>query len=154
MALPSSGPLSLYDIGTYIGYSAPYSLSGMGASVGFSAPYAVSDFYGFTYVDIDTYYPSTATCFNYVTFAAQASETVSTDVNVTMYWYGDLGGTIIATVTIYTGTSCNSLLVYTGGDVNCAGENYTSDNNSISPGYYGVQHYRPGTVYVGSPYPC
>ena len=48
MALPSSGPLSLSQIGTAVGASSPYSLRSMSSTAGFSTPDAVSEFYGFT----------------------------------------------------------------------------------------------------------
>ena len=47
MALPSSGPLSLSQIGSAIGTSTPNSLRSMSSTVGFSTPDAVSEFYGF-----------------------------------------------------------------------------------------------------------
>jgi hypothetical protein len=47
MALPSSGPLSLNQIGSAIGTSTPNSLRSMSSTVGFSTPDAVSEFYGF-----------------------------------------------------------------------------------------------------------
>ena len=47
MSLPSSGPLSLSQIGTAVGASAPYSLRSMSATAYKSTPDAMSEFYGF-----------------------------------------------------------------------------------------------------------
>lgn len=47
MALPTSGPLSLSDIGVELSINSPYSLRSMSAEVNFPTPDAVSDFYGY-----------------------------------------------------------------------------------------------------------
>ena len=47
MALPTSGPLSLSDIGVELSINSPYSLRSMSAEANFPTPDAVSDFYGY-----------------------------------------------------------------------------------------------------------
>jgi hypothetical protein len=103
-----------------------------------------------SYVNIDTFYPTEAICYGYVTFAAKTSTSVAVDtnVNVSMYWYGDLGGYISDTVTITAGNYCASANIPASG-VSCYGENYSSDSNYISPSSYGSQIYQYGATYTG-----
>ena len=56
MALPSSGPLSLNDIRVELQQAqANSSLGALSDLAGFAAPDAVSDFYGYSYVNYNTF---------------------------------------------------------------------------------------------------
>ena len=56
MALPSSGTLSLNDIRVELGLAqSNVSLGSMSNSVGFTDPDAVSDFYGYSYANYNTF---------------------------------------------------------------------------------------------------
>ena len=54
MALPSTGPLSLENIGQELGSFPPYSLRNMSSQANKSAPDAVSEFYGYSTPPFDT----------------------------------------------------------------------------------------------------
>jgi len=159
MALPSSGQLSINQIRNEIGTSNG-SLRYLSSLAGFSTPDAISDFYGYSNVVtlyMDYSLPSYATCYNYYIFGANVSNftNVSTDVQVTIYWYGDLGGYMYGTVVIYAGTSCNTVNIYSGGGVNCWGENFSYafiPATGIYPSSYGNQTYQPGNQLTY--YPC
>lgn len=107
-----------------------------------------------TYVTIDYYIPYSATCYSYYTFAATSTTTVSTNVDVEIYWYGDLGGFMSGTVTIVSGTSCNTTSVYSGGGINCFGENISYTSVTLNPSSHGSQIYQVGTQYPDGFSPC
>jgi hypothetical protein len=107
-----------------------------------------------TPVTINYYTPFNVGCYNYLTFAAASSVAVNTDVSVTINWYGDLGGYMSGTVIIYSGTSCNTASFYSGGGVNCAGENETSNSAYVSPSVSGSQTYSIGSQYNIGYAPC
>jgi hypothetical protein len=105
------------------------------------------------YVIIDTYTPYTMTCYSFYNFAAEATTNVDTNVDVEIIWYGDLGGSVIGTVTISSGTACNTVEVATGGSIDCLGENISSISVALDPLSYGTQIYEVGTNSTGV-YPC
>jgi len=112
--------------------------------------YCAGDYYNYSpvhNVTINFYYPSYVGCYNYYYFAATASETLSTSLVVTMYWYGDLGGAFNGSVTINSGASCGSNgWVYSGGTY-CGGEYISSTNYYFTPNSYGSQNYVGGSTY-------
>lgn len=151
MALPSSGQISISQIrDELIGNGSSYSLRQLSAWAGKSTPDAMSEFYGYSAVMnlyIDWTVPSSTTCYSYYTFGAYVTSytNVNTDVNVTIDWYGDLGGYMSGTVTIYSGTSCGvNYNVYSGGNINCWGENFSYANVYISPSASGNHNYYVG----------
>ena len=106
-----------------------------------------------TYVTIDTYTPSSMQCYSFYDYAAEADIAVDTNVDVEIIWNGDLGGSVTGTVTIFSGTACNTVGVATGGLINCLGENISSVNVTLDPSSSGTQIYQVGTNSTG-PYPC
>ena len=147
MALQSSGAISISQIKAELG-SSSYSLRTLSSEAGKSTPDAMSEFYGYsatTVVNIDFTYPTYCGCANYYSFEARSSIAVSTNLTITMYWYGDLGGAFNGNVTIYSGDSCGGNgSVYSGGAVNCYGE-YLSETS-----YYFYTNSGPGQSYVGN----
>lgn len=106
-----------------------------------------------TFVTIDTYTPYTMTCQQYYTFAATSTVAVDTNVNVEITWNGDLGGSVSGTVTISSGTSCNTVSVFSG-NINCLGENISGISVILDPSSYGTQIYEVGTNSTSGLYPC
>lgn len=156
MALQSSGAISISQIHTELG-SSSYSLRTLSAEAGKSTPDAMSEFYGYANavnVDIVAYFPSYCGCYNYYTFAATSSAAVNTTLTVTMYWYGDLGGYMVETTYISSGTTCGSISVYSGGRVNCVGEYRNNEYWSVSPAGSGNQNYSTGITYYNDLVPC
>lgn len=154
MALQSSGAISISQIQAEVGGS--YSLRALSAAAGKSTPDAMSEFYGYSSavtVNINVYLPSNVGCYNYYTFAATSSVNVNTNVNVGIAWYGDLGGYFSGSVSIPSGSSCNSVSVYTGGGVNCVGEYRVNEYWSMFPTTNGGQNYFPN-IAVSDYYPC
>lgn len=148
MALPSSGQISISQIRTELGTS-DGSLRNLSALAGFSSPDAMSEFYGYSNVStvyIDYSLPSYASCYNYYTFGAYTGGTnVNTDVTIDINWYGDLGGYMNGTVTIFTGTACNNNYnVYSGGSISCFGENFSYASATVYPSLSGNHYYQPG----------
>lgn len=107
-----------------------------------------------TFVTIDTFTPYTMTCYSFYDFAAQASDIVDTNVNVEITWNGDLGGQVNGTVTIYSGTACNTVGVASSGFINCLGENISSVYVILDPSSFGSQIYQVGTNTTGGLLPC
>lgn len=154
MALQSSGAISISQIQAEVGGS--YSLRALSAAAGFSTPDAMSEFYGYSSavtVNINVYLPSYVGCGNYYTFAATSSVNVNTNVNVGIAWYGDLGGYFSDSVSISSGSSCNSASVFSGSGVNCIGEYRVNEFWSMFPTTSGSQNYFPNTA-VSDYYPC
>lgn len=160
MPLPSSGPLSISAIrNELVGtYGSSYSLRQLSSWAGFSTPDSISEFYGYS-ANVTLYFdfavPNSATCWSSYTFAAATSTTVNTNVSVTIYWYGDLGGFMSGTVTIFSGTACNTVGVNSGGGISCWGENasiITIPAGGITPTSSGNQTYLPGNQLAF--YPC
>jgi hypothetical protein len=123
MALPSSGPLGIAAIRTELG-STSGSLRALSALASFSTPDAISEFYGYNAavtVNITAYYPAFMQCSSLYTFAATSSIAVNINVNVGISWEGDLGGFLIAPVTISSGTTCGSDLIDSGSGISCFG---------------------------------
>ena len=148
MALPSSGPLSLGDIGTYLGNTTLYSLHDMSVQVGFTDPDAVSEFYGYSTpvtVSITLCDYISADGSGIVTLSATSDANVDTAVTVYWTWSGDLGSTIYGITTISSGTSYGVGTEF--GAV--AGENNVSISAYVSPTSFGTQSYD-----VGPPYSC
>lgn len=152
MPLPSSGQISISQIrNELIGNGSSYSLRQLSAWAGKSTPDAMSEFYNYSAavtVNIDLYFPSYVGCYNNYQFAVQSSQAVNTNVNVTITWYGDLGGYFQGNITIPSGTACNSATIYTGGGVNCYGEYYQNLYWSMSPTSNGNQNYFPNNAYA------
>lgn len=150
MALQSSGAISINQIRTELG-SGSYSLRTLSAAASKSTPDAMSEFYGYSAshnVYINLYYPNYVGCYAYTYFAAVASEAVNTTLQVTMYWYGDLGGAFQAPVYIGVGTTCGSnSSVYTSA-TNCYGEYFSTWNAYLSPSSSGNQNYVFNTYYL------
>lgn len=156
MALQSSGAISISQINAEVTAVDSNSLTTLSTTVGFSAPHSMSEFYGYSAsvtVNIDVYLPSYVGCYNYYTFAATSSAVVNTNVNVGIAWYGDLGGYFSGSVSIPSGSSCNSASVYTGGGVNCVGEYRVNEFWSMFPTTSGGQNYFPYNAYSDY-YPC
>lgn len=107
-----------------------------------------------TFVTIDYYVPYYAGCYNNYTFAATSTTSVNTNVDVEINWYGDLGGFMTGTVTIANGTSCNTAGVYSGGGVDCFGENVSTTNVTLNPSAFGTYVYQVGTQYSIGLAPC
>ena len=105
-------------------------------------------------VIITPYVPYTMTCYQLYTYAAEASSTVATDIDVSITWYGDLGGSLQTIVTISNGTACNTDDIFSGAAINCLGENYSYDSVTLSTYSYGSQTYTIGSTVVGGVYPC
>ena len=154
MPLPSSGPLSISAIRNEEvnngGFASSYSLRQLSAWAGFSTPDSISEFYGYSAthnVTITFYYPSYVGCYNTYCFYATSNEALSTNLAVTMYWYGDLGGAFVGTVTINAGAVCGSNCSVNSGGVNCGGENISATNYYFTPGSYGSQNYIGGATY-------
>jgi hypothetical protein len=158
MALQSSGAISISQIRNEQvnngGFGSTYSLRALSANAGFSTADAMSEFYGYSAapathnVYINLYYPNYVGCYAYTYFAAVASEAVNTTLQVTMYWYGDLGGAFQAPVYIGVGTTCGSnSSVYTSA-TNCYGEYFSTWNAYLSPSSSGNQTYVFNTYYL------
>lgn len=149
MALPSSGQLGINQIRNELGTSNG-SLRYLSSLAGKSTPDAISEFWGYSNT-VNLYFdwtvPSSATCYqNYQFGAYEISLTgVNTNVNITINWYGDLGGYMTGVINFGTGEACsNNYYVYSGGNINCWGENYSYANVSISPGSNGNQVFNVG----------
>jgi len=123
-----------------------------------SRGYCAGDYYNYSpnvNIYINYYFAYYATCDQYYTFAAYTGGTaVNTNVSIDIYWYGDLGGLMSGTVTIYSGTTCNTTSVYSGGGINCWGENISFSSVNIYPVGYGSQTYLGGTQYPIGYSPC
>lgn len=155
MALQSSGAISISQIHNELG-SSSYSLRTLSAAAGFGTPDAMSEFYGYSNthtVYINFYYPNNVGCYNFYYLAATSSETLNTNLTVTMYWYGDLGGAFQASVTIASGTTCSGDY-FNSGAVNCYGEYNSSNNYYFSTNSSGNQSYVGNQVYLDGPQPC
>jgi hypothetical protein len=146
MATPSSGEICWSDIQAATGGG--YCMSDFNSATG--RGYCASDYYNYSPsygVYINVIVPSSLTCYNYGYFCAQTYDVnsnyvyVDTTIQVQIYWYGDLSGYIYATVNINTGNHCGSGYQYTGGSINCWGENYSYDSTSVYPTSYGSQNY-------------
>lgn len=108
-----------------------------------------------TYVNIDYYVPYTMTCYTNYTFAANsATYTLNTSVDVEISWTGDLGGFILQTVTIPSSAQCNTVSFYSGGSINCLGENVSIVSVNLDPSAYGTQIYQVGSQYPIGSSPC
>jgi hypothetical protein len=146
MATPSSGQICWSDIQTVTGGG--YCMSDFNATSG--RGYCASDYYNYSPthdVIITFYYPNYVGCYNYYCFYATSNEALSTNLAVTMYWYGDLGGAFNGTVTINAGAVCGSnCSVYSGG-VYCGGEYLSATNYYFTPNSYGTQTYIGGSTY-------
>ena len=147
MALPSSGAISISQIRTELGTSSG-SLRTLSSLAGKSTPDAMSEFYGYSntvVVNIDFAYPQYVGCYGYYSFEARAPVALTTTLNITMYWYGDLGGAFQGDVIINSGSTCGGNgSVYSGGGVSCSGE-YISNTS-----YYFYTTTGPGQSYVGN----
>jgi hypothetical protein len=107
-----------------------------------------------TFVTIDYYVPYYAICYNNYTFAATSTTNVNTNVNVEIYWNGDLSGFMSTTVTIANGTSCNTANAYSGGGISCFGENISSTSVILDPSAFGNQIFQVGSEYSIGLAPC
>ena len=146
MATPSSGQICWSDIQAEIGGG--YCMSDFNTSTG--RGYCAGDYYNYSpthNVTITFYYPSYVGCYNTYCFYATSNEALSTNLAVTMYWYGDLGGAFVGTVTINAGAVCGSNCSVNSGGVNCGGENISATNYYFTPGSYGSQNYIGGSTY-------
>jgi hypothetical protein len=158
MALQSSGAISISQIRTELG-SGSGSLRTLSAAAGKSTPDAMSEFYGYSAapvthsVYINFYYPGYVGCYNGYYFYLTASEAVNANFTATVYWYGDLGGAFQGSVTIYSGNTCGSNNIYSGG-VNCYGEYFNSNNWYFYQMVSGNQAYVGNQLYVDYPSPC
>jgi hypothetical protein len=107
MALPSSGTLSLNDIRVELGLAqSNVSLGSMSNSVGFTDPDAVSEFYGYSYANYNT--------FSIINTGYDDSGTAcgnKDDDNLTLYFAGS-GGTPACPTTgviLYTDTALTNV---------------------------------------------
>lgn len=107
-----------------------------------------------TDVTINWYVPYSFTCYQAGIFTAAASQAVNTIVTVDIVWNGDLGGVVYGTVTIYNGTTCNTVDVYTYSSVNCIGENISTSSATITPSSSGTYTYLTGTYGPSGFSPC
>ena len=150
MALPSSGQISISQIRNELNpvYGSSYSLRQLSSWAGKSTPDAMSEFWGYSpavTVSINTVLPTYVGCYNYYGFTAFTNTAVNTDVTVTIYWYGDLGGQFNSTVTIYNGTTCgDNYNAYSGGRIYCGGEYYNYSALYFYPATSGNQTYEQG----------
>ena len=107
MALPSSGTLSLNDIRVELGLAqSNVSLGSMSNSVGFTDPDAVSDFYGYSYANYNT--------FSIINTGYDDSGTAcgnKDDDNLTLYFAGSGGAPACPTtgVILYTDTALTNV---------------------------------------------
>ena len=151
MALPPPGnSISISQIRTELGTS-DGSLRNLSSLAGKSTPDAMSEFYSYSAavtVNIDVYHPGYVGCYNLYDFAVQSSQAVNTNVNVTITWYGDLGGYFQGNINLLSGMSCRSATINTGGGVNCYGEYYNNVYWSMSPTSNGNQNYFPNQSYA------
>ena len=155
MALQSSGAISISQIRTELG-SGSGSLRTLSAAAGKSTPDAMSEFYSYSNthtVYSNFYYPGYVGCYNGYYFQITSSEAVNANFTATVYWYGDLGGAFQGSVTIYSGNTCGSNNIYSGG-VNCYGEYYNSYNYSFFSSTSGNQAYVGNQLYVDYAAPC
>jgi hypothetical protein len=146
MATPSSGQICWSDIQAAIGGG--YCMSDFNTSTG--RGYCAGDYYNYSPshdVTITFYYPSYVGCYNNYYFAATSNEALSTNLTITMYWYGDLGGAFNGSVTIYSGAACGSNYYVNSGGVYCGGEYISSTNYYFTPGSFGTQNYIGGPTY-------
>lgn len=90
--------------------------------------------------------PNFMNCNTYYTFVAYADTNVNTNVDVSIYWSGDLGGFSSTVITIPSGSACNSGSIYTGSNINCFGEYASSVFVTYSPSSSGSQVYQDGAI--------
>ena len=152
MALQSSGAISISQINAEVTAVDSNSLTTLSTTVGFSAPHAMSEFYGYSgvvnyTVNINPYVPGYVGCGNYYTFGVTSDYPVSTNVLVSIYWYGDLGGYFQTDINLLSGLSCRSANSYTGSSVNCIGEYLSLLYWSVSPTSNAGQNYFTGSTY-------
>lgn len=105
-------------------------------------------------VMITAYVPYSMTCYSFYTYAAESNYAVNTNVDISIVWFGDLGGVLQNTVTIANGTSCNSDGVFSGGAIYCSGENYSGTSVTITPSSSGNQTYILSSVSTNPNQPC
>jgi hypothetical protein len=160
MALQSSGAISISQIRNEQvnngGFGSTYSLRTLSSNASKSTPDAMSEFYSYNAahnVNINFYYPGYVGCYNGYYFQITSSEAVNANFTATVYWYGDLGGAFQGSVTIYSGNTCGSNNIYSGG-TNCYGENYSSYNYYFTPSSSGNQNYVFNSIYIDYPAPC
>ncbi len=113
MALPSSGPLSINDIRVELQQSqANSSLRSLSNIAGFSTPDAVSEFYGYSYANYNTF-----SIFNSgYSSSTEACSFGETD-NLTLYLSGS-GGTAVCPQTGVTAYTDQALTTrFNGGDL-------------------------------------
>jgi hypothetical protein len=122
MALPSSGPLSIYDIKTELGTFVS-DLQHLGIMAGFSAPYRISDFYGYSPPPpYDYYYSNMYTCGSCILTTSYEIVGFPTGTSVSDgYYYSWSGGYYtysfqIITSTTYPGYSVPILDIDAWGD--------------------------------------
>lgn len=108
-----------------------------------------------TYVTIDYYVPYNAGCYNYFTFGAYSQGTyLDVTVVVEISWYGDLGGYMFSAVTLSASTTCNTGSAYSGGGINCWGENVSYTSVVLNPSSSTYQIYQVGSQYNIGYCPC
>ena len=132
MALPSSGQLSLNDIRVELGLAqSDVSLNSMSVTAGFSTPDAVSEFYGYSAANYNTF-----AIVNTAHDTAQDGCDDKNDDNLTLYFEGS-GGTPACPntgVTLYTNSALTNpfdgLFMYWRSQ-QCGASYYILDNGLI-----------------------
>ncbi len=104
------------------------------------------------FVDITIYGPTPMTCGQNYTLAALANYNVDTNLDVEVYWIGDLGGDLYGTITIQSGTSCSSITPIN--NINCLGEFFSSASVTLDPSSFGNQIYQVSGTDTSGNYPC
>jgi hypothetical protein len=104
------------------------------------------------FVDITIYGPTPMTCGQNYTLAALANYNVDTNLDVEVYWIGDLGGDLYGTITIQSGTSCSSITPIN--NINCLGEFFSSASVTLNPSSFGNQVYQVSGTDTSGNYPC
>jgi hypothetical protein len=92
------------------------------------------------------------TCGQNYTLAALANYNVDTNLDVEVYWIGDLGGDLYGTITIQSGTSCSSITPIN--NINCLGEFFSSASVTLNPSSFGNQVYQVSGTNTSGNYPC
>ena len=92
------------------------------------------------------------TCGQNYTLAALANYTVDTNLDVEVYWNGDLGGYLYGTITIPSGNNCNTITPLN--NINCLGEYFSTASVTLDPSAFGNQIYQVAGTNTSGIYPC
>ena len=101
-----------------------------------------------------SYVPFFTTCYSSYSFGIEFFTSITTNVTVSVFWTGDLGGGFSNSIIINSGSTCGSNIFYTYGDVNCVGENVSNVFTIPIPNPPGNQNYIDVGFYPDFYYPC